>query len=234
MTDNASPQTASEFFQTELLAQIYLPSEILLNLAIAFVLAMVVAFTYRTTHRSLSYSQSFILTVIFVTVITAMVIMVIGNNLARAFALVGAMSIIRFRTVVKDTKDTAFIFLALATGLAAGTSSYFLAIVGVIFISAMAIILHRVNFGSLHKSEFILRFRVVRDKVDDYNAAILEFASSSNLIHIQPSGDRLTNNLTMDIVMKKDFDPSELLSRLEALEGVSDIALIASARDADY
>ena len=60
-------------------------------------------------------------------VITSMVVMVIGNNLARAFALVGAMSIIRFRTVVKDTKDTAFVFFALASGLAAGTSSYFLA-----------------------------------------------------------------------------------------------------------
>ena len=56
-----------------------------------------------------------------------MVVMVIGNNLARAFALVGAMSIIRFRTVVKDTKDTAFVFFALASGLAAGTSSYLLA-----------------------------------------------------------------------------------------------------------
>ena len=65
------------------------------------------------------------LTLIFVTVITAMVVMVIGNNLARAFALVGAMSIIRFRTVVKDTKDTAFVFFALASGLATGTSSYF-------------------------------------------------------------------------------------------------------------
>ena len=61
-----------------------------------------------------------------------MVVMVIGNNLARAFALVGAMSIIRFRTVVKDTKDTAFVFFALASGLAAGTSSYFLAGAGTI------------------------------------------------------------------------------------------------------
>ena len=234
MTGNAAPQTASEFFQAELIAQIYSPGEILLNLAIAFVLAMMVAFTYRATHRGLSYSQSFLLTLIFVTIITAMVIMVIGNNLARAFALVGAMSIIRFRTVVKDTKDTAFVFFALATGLAAGTSSYFLAVAGVVFICAMAFVLHRVNFGSLYKSEFILRLRVVRDEGYDYNAVIAEFASSSNLIHVQPSGDRLTNNLTMDIVMKKDVDPSELLSRLEALEGVSDIALIASARDADY
>ena len=67
---------------------------------------------------------------IFVTVIVCMVIMIIGNNLARAFALVGALSIIRFRTVVKDTKDTAYIFWSLASGMAAGTGSYFLAIAG--------------------------------------------------------------------------------------------------------
>ncbi len=234
MSGNASPQSASDFFQAELLAHIYSPGEILLNLASAFVLAMIVAFTYRATHRGLSYSQSFLLTLIFVTIVTAMVIMVIGNNLARAFALVGAMSIIRFRTVVKDTKDTAFVFFALATGLAAGTSSYFLAVSGVIFICVMALILHRVNFGSLYKSEFILRLRVARDEVDYYNAAIEEFVTSSSLIHVQPSGDRLTNNLTMDVVMKKDVDPSALLSRLEELDGVSDITLIASARDADY
>ena len=109
------------------MAYVYSPDEILINLAASFILALAIAFTYRTTHRGLSYSQSFVLTLIFVTVITSMVVMVIGNNLARAFALVGAMSIIRFRTVVKDTKDTAFVFFALASGLAAGTSSYLLA-----------------------------------------------------------------------------------------------------------
>ena len=163
-----------------------------------------------------------------------MVIMVIGNNLARAFALVGAMSIIRFRTVVKDTKDTAFVFFALAVGLASGTSSYFLAVVGSIFISAMALILHRINFGSLYKSEFILRIRTDRENADDYSSVIAEFATSWNLIHVQPSGDRITTNLTMDIMMKKDVDPTELTSRLEELEGVGEITLIASARDADY
>ena len=72
-----------------------------------------------------------------------MVIMIIGNNLARAFALVGALSIIRFRTVVKDTKDTAYIFWSLAAGMAAGTGSYFLAIIGTIIILIFGIILNR-------------------------------------------------------------------------------------------
>lgn len=234
MTTNTEPQSPSDFFQGELLAYVYSPDEILINLASSFVLALIIAFTYRATHRGLSYSQSFVLTLIFITVITTMVVMVIGNNLARAFALVGAMSIIRFRTVVKDTKDTAFVFFALAAGLAMGTSSYFIASAGTIFISVMAVVLHRVNFGSLYKSEFILRIRANRENATDYNDAISEFAISSNLIHIQPSGDRLSNHITMDIVMKKDVDPQVLTARLEELDGVSEITLIASGRDADY
>ena len=108
--------------------------EILLNLSLAFILGMIISYTYKITHKGLSYSQSFILTIVFVTIIVSMVI-IIENNLARAFALVGALSIIRFRTVVKDTKDTAFIFLGLAAGLACGTSNYFIAISGTLIIS---------------------------------------------------------------------------------------------------
>ena len=227
-------QSSPDFFNSEFLTNIYTPDEVLINLATAFALVMVIAFTYRRTHRGLSYSQSFVLTLVLVGVVTAMVIMVIGNNLARAFALVGALSIIRFRTVVKDTKDTAYVFFALAAGLAAGTSSYFIALAGTTFLCAVAFVLDRVNFGSLYKSEFILRFRANIESAGDYNAAIEEFAASSNLIHVQPSGDRTSNQLSMDVVMKKDVDPTDLTSRMEAIEGVSEVMLIASARDADY
>jgi hypothetical protein len=106
----------------------YAPAEMLLNMVLALVLGVIIAYVYRYTHKGLSYSQSFTLTLVFVAAIVAVVMMVIGSSLARAFAMVGALSIIRFRTVVKDTKDTAFVFAALAEGMAAGTSSYFLAV----------------------------------------------------------------------------------------------------------
>ena len=89
------------------------------------------------------------ITNIFVCVIVCMVIMIIGNSLARAFALVGALSIIRFRTVVKDTKDTAYIFWSLAAGMASVTGSYFLALAGTVVIRVIAFILFYTNFGSL-------------------------------------------------------------------------------------
>ena len=115
--------SVDSFLEFEQMAHVYLPVEILLNLGLSFLLGMFVSFIYKITHKGLSYSQSFMLTNVFVAIIVCMVIMVIGNNLARAFALVGALSIIRFRTVVKDTKDTAFIFWSLASSFAFCVSS---------------------------------------------------------------------------------------------------------------
>ena len=116
--------------------------EIASNLGLAVALGLVIALLYRQTHKGISYSQSFTLTVVFVTVIVAIVMMVIGNSLSRAFALVGALSIIRFRTVVKDTKDTAFVFWALAAGMSAGTSNFVLGGIGTAVVSVMAMVLH--------------------------------------------------------------------------------------------
>ena len=129
------------------ISSIYLPQQILINLSLSFVLGIIISLVYKKTHKGLSYSQSFMITNVFVTVIVCMVIMIIGNNLARAFALVGALSIIRFRTVVKDTKDTAYIFWSLASGMAAGTSSYFLAFAGTLVVSGVAFILYYTNFA---------------------------------------------------------------------------------------
>jgi len=199
------------------ISAIYLPQEILINLTLSFILGIVVSLIYKKTHKGLSYSQSFMITNIFVAVIVCMVIMIIGNNLARAFALVGALSIIRFRTVVKDTKDTAYIFWALAAGMASGTGSYFLAITGTAVISVIALILHHTNFGSFVKSEFILQF--VLEKEDDstskkYIDLIKKFTKSYTLLSSENSSDGKSIKLNFDLVLKEDKDQTELLREL--------------------
>ena len=224
------------FFQTERIAHIYGPSEILLNLMLAFILGMAISWVYKATHSGLSYSQSFMLTSIFVAVIVCMVIMVIGNNLARAFALVGALSIIRFRTVVKDTKDTAYIFWALAAGMAAGTGSYFLAIAGSLVIALIAYALNITNYGSIHKSEFILQFRIKNDDSDShqYVNTISRYAKKSTLLHVEPSGDNNTSKMSFDIVMKKDEDHNKFANEIATLVGISEVGLVAASHDVDY
>jgi len=228
-------QTLNDFFNISHSTHIYNPNEILLNFAVAFTLGMLVSWIYKKTHRGLSYSQSFMLTQIFVAVIVCMVIMVIGNNLARAFALVGALSIIRFRTVVKDTKDTAYIFWALAAGLAAGTGSYFLAIAGSTIISIMAYVLHYTNYGSLNKSEFILQFRADNTNNDlEYISIIQNYAKTSSLLHAEPSGDGSSTKLSYDITMKDEHDQNNLSADLASTQSISEVVLIAAKSDVDY
>lgn len=214
---------------------VYGPLTIVINLAIACGLGLVISSVYKTTHRGLSYSQSFMLTIIFVTVVVAMVMMVIGNSLARAFALVGALSIIRFRTVIKDTKDTVFIFLGLAAGMASGTSSYFLAFIGVSIISAFAIVLHVINYGSIYKSEIIVRFRASSGHAEEYERIFKKHARSAELLHLEPSGDGHASNMcTFDILLKKDAQADQLANDLNAVEAISEVKLIASKTDVDY
>ena len=217
-------------------AHIYLPIEIIINLIISFILGVVISLVYKKTHKGLSYSQSFMITNIFVSVIVCMVIMIIGNNLARAFALVGALSIIRFRTVVKDTKDTAYIFWALAAGMASGTGSYFLAIAGTAILTGIAFILYFTNYGSMYKSEFILQFRT---NVDDqqkpvYNKTISEYTKTSTLLNAESSGDGESIKLSFDIIMKEDMSQDKFISDLSKVAGVSEVVVVAAKSDVDY
>jgi uncharacterized membrane protein YhiD involved in acid resistance len=219
------------------ISHIYHPTEIILNLVLSFILGIIVSIVYKKTHKGLSYSQSFMITNIFVCVIVCMVIMIIGNSLARAFALVGALSIIRFRTVVKDTKDTAYIFWSLAAGMACGTGSYFLALAGTIILSGIAFILFFTNFGSIIKSEFILQFRTMagNDKINsEYNKIISEYAKSSTLLHSEASGDGKTLKISLDIVMKEDKKQDELISKISNVNGLSEVVLVAAKSDVDY
>ncbi len=166
-----------------------------------------------------------------------MVIMIIGNNLARAFALVGALSIIRFRTVVKDTKDTAYIFWSLASGMATGTGSYFLAFAGNIIISLIAFILYKTNYGSIIKSEFILQFRIqTEDKKisDDYNKILAKFTKTQTLLSSESSDDKSSIKVSLDIIMKEDFNQNDLLKEISSLSGISEAVIIAAKTDIDY
>tara|TARA_B100000530_G_C15726594_1_gene396103 strand:+ start:96 stop:632 length:537 start_codon:yes stop_codon:yes gene_type:complete len=177
------------------------------------------------------------ITNVFVSVIVCMVIMIIGNNLARAFALVGALSIIRFRTVVKDTKDTAYIFWSLASGMALGTGSYFLAIAGNTIISLIAYILFKTNYGSIVKSEFILQFRIKSgDKKisENYYKILSKYTKSQTLLSSETSDDKNSTKVSLDIIMKDEFNQNNLLEEISKVDGLSEVIIIAAKTDIDY
>ena len=238
MENTATSTDLNDIINSIKFAEIYNPEQVILNLILAFFLGFIISLIYKKTHKGLSYSQSFVLTNIFLAVIVAMVIMVIGNNLARAFALVGALSIIRFRTVVKDTKDTAYIFWSLAVGMAAGTGSYFLAISGTAIMVMIALILNYTNYGSIFKSEFIIQFRSKNDEKNkdkkEYQKIFLNFCKTSTLLNAEVSSDNLSLKLSFDIVLKEDKSYEDFIKELSKVSGLSEVVAVAAKNDVDY
>ena len=113
---------------------------VLIRLLLALALGGMVGIVYRLTHRGDSpATPSFIATIVLLCVIIAVVTQTIGESLGRAFTLVGALSIVRFRTVVEDTRDTAFVIFAVVVGMAAGMGNLWVALIGLGVVSGTAI-----------------------------------------------------------------------------------------------
>jgi len=138
---------------------------LVLDIGLGLILSMTIVYVYRITFSGITYSQSFLISLIMITMVTAVLISVIGSNLARAFSLVGALSIIRYRTAIKDARDTGFIFLCVATGMIIGAGYYILSIGLVGFMSLIIIFLDKINFASdvVHRSVIKVCFQSAVD-----------------------------------------------------------------------
>src|SRR5690606_12245731 len=104
-----------------------------------------ITYVYRKTYAGRSYSQSFVHTIIMMSVVVSVIMIVIGNNIAVAFGLVGAFSIIRFRTAMNDLKDIAFIFFGMSAGIACGLGFYLLSILFTVTVCAFVYLLQLFN-----------------------------------------------------------------------------------------
>ena len=123
-------------------------SSILFCITVSFLCGLMLSTVYRWTCSGTSYTLSYIQSLVAFTMISAIVIMVIGNNIARAFGLVGSMSIIRFRMAIKDTRDIVFIFFSLAIGMACGVEQYKIAVISTIMISMLIMLMNTTGYGN--------------------------------------------------------------------------------------
>lgn len=204
------------------------PQSILLSLLLAFVLGQVLAWVYYFTHSGLSYSRSFVQSLILITVVVAMVMAVIGSNIITAVGLMGALAIIRFRNIIKDTRDIAFIFCSLVIGMAAGSQRYATAIVGTIILSLIVIYLYLTSFGTHQPHNGFLRFCFPSHfGVEHPITAILKrFCGNFILISAQDTsfegpGVDYAYQLTIRNVKRNE----QMLAELEKVEGIEKISL---------
>ena len=116
------------------------PANILAGLAVALAAGLFILLIYRFTMRQVSFNRSYCITLLLVSSISAMMVLTITSNLALSLGMVGALSIVRFRTAIKDTSDTAFLFWAVAAGITAGAGYFLLTLSGCLAIGAICLV----------------------------------------------------------------------------------------------
>jgi hypothetical protein len=203
------------------------PQAILLSLLLAFVLGQVIAWVYYITHSGLSYSRSYVQSLILITVVVAMVMAVIGNNIITAVGLMGALAIVRFRNVVKDTRDIVFIFSSLVIGMASGSHRYMTAILGTIILSLIAIYLFFTDFGSHEPHNGFLRFSLRGSIGPDHPVPgiLRRFCGNFTMISAQDSGFGGPAEYAYQIMIRNISENEEFISELEKVDGMENISL---------
>lgn len=205
------------------------PAEALTNLFVALMCGVLISLFYRATYKGVSYSSHYVISVIMLAMITALVIMVIGNNLARAFGLVGAMSIIRFRTAVKDTQDIMYIFFSLAAGLACGAGMYAIAFTGTLFIGFSLMIATAVYAENPVKREYLLQIVHLGTKVEKelFNQILDKYLSKYKLVNVKTLTDDRgeITEFSYYVMLRKEAYSPKLVSDLKELEVVDKVNL---------
>ena len=199
---------------------------VLANLLAALLCGFLITLVYRRVYSGPGYSAKFVQAMVILSMITALVIMVIGNNLARAFGLVGAMSIIRFRTAVKDTQDIIFIFFALAAGMASGVGLRFIAFSGTLFIGAVLILLSKTQYAKAKKREFLIQFHsTLSEKKPYYIPIFKKYSKKYRLVNMHSLGEEDGYELSFYLVLKDIEKSPELMKELNAIKELDNIHL---------
>lgn len=201
----------------------YTIETIAFNMAVTTALGIFIFFVYKRTFTGVLYSLSFNISILMVAMITSMIIMLIGSNLAISLGMVGALSIVRFRSAVKEPRDLAFLFWAIGVGLASGTGAFLIAAIGSVFLAAMIAAFGRAAYAD---SSYLL---VLKGKEVDQKAAeqILKDYGIKHKLRMQNvSGSRV--EITYEVFLKKQ-KARVLMEHLSGSgeTGVEDVNLVS-------
>jgi uncharacterized membrane protein YhiD involved in acid resistance len=194
---------------------------VLTNLAVSLACGIIIALVYRFIYKGPSYSTSYVNSIVLLSLITTLVIMVIGNNLARAFGLVGAMSIIRFRTAVRDVQDIVYIFFALTVGMASGVGLYTIAVAGTLLICLVSVVMVTFNFGAPGKAEYVLQIIYKPSKATENKIAEIlhKYCRGIRLSNLKSQGEGAGIEAFYQFSLRRKFKSTELV---EEFSGLSD------------
>ena len=196
------------------------PSDLFIALGIGFLVGLIIAIVYRKTYRGVLYSPSFTITLIMLTLITTPVVMCIKSDIALSMGMVGALSIVRFRTAVTDPLDTAYMFWALTMGILLGAGLYLIAVIVVLCISVLMFVLTFAKFTNPNAYLLVVHY-------DEYCEGAIQSELRRSVKSSKLRSKTLTRagaEMTYEVRLSEH---TEVVTRMLDIEGVHDATLVA-------
>jgi hypothetical protein len=202
------------------------PWTILWRLVLALVFGSLVAWVYQRTMSGGAQARALPTTLVLLAVLIAMVTQVIGDNVARAFSLVGALSIVRFRTVVRDTRDTAFVIFAVVVGMAVGSSNLWVAILGLLVGGAAAFAMA----GRLDAEDEVYLLRIRAGLAVDLEELLAQQLKNSTqerrLLSVATARQGGACEATYQVRLQPGFSAERVVKALHGVDGIQDVRLL--------
>jgi hypothetical protein len=204
-------------------------------LLLAFACGHAVAWTYMLTHTGLSYSRSYVNTLVLMPVIVALIMMILANNLVLAFGLMAIFAMVRFRSILRDTLDTAYVLAVIVIGLACGTSKFTSAIIGCLAILAIMFYFWATNFGARHRYDVILNVQWVRPATE--MAALVQLLRRHSRA-LQCASQRSSEgydalDLSYRLLLRDPDRAHELMAELRSLAGVARVSSVNAGDESE-
>jgi uncharacterized membrane protein YhiD involved in acid resistance len=193
----------------------------ILGMAFAFVLGLFIFYVYKKTFNGVMYSQSFGVSLMAMTLISTLVILAVTSNVVLSLGMVGALSIVRFRTAIKEPLDIAFLFWSIGVGIVLGAGMLPLAVFGSLFIGVLLIVF--VNKKTTD-TPYIL---VVSCATDETEGEILEQVASATKKQVVKSKSVSAAGLELTLELRLDGSSTEFINGLLSIEGVTNAALVS-------
>jgi hypothetical protein len=208
---------------------------LLLGLLLAFMCGQVLAWIYMFTHTGLSYSRNFVSSLIIIPITVALVMMVLDNNLITAFSLLAVFAIVRFRNILRDTLDTAYILSLIVIGMACGTQKFSTAIVGLAVASVALLFIWYTNFGTRQRYDLILNLQWSRplSTLDQLQGFFKRHALKASLASQRFDDEMETAELSYRLLMRDPDKVDLLLSEIKQIEGVSDVSSLLAEDESE-
>jgi hypothetical protein len=201
------------------------------RLVLALGLGHAVAAIYRRSRPMNGEAESFVGTLVLLTILIAMVTQVIGDNVARAFSLVGALSIVRFRTVVRDTQDTAYVIFAVAVGMAVGANHPAVAVCGLVIVGVAAITMKlrdetiMLAPGGDNTLELTVRLALGQDPETLLAGPLEPWIAARRLVSLGTARQGLSIEAVYSVAIRDERSAGQLVTALNRLEGVQSVML---------